>query len=162
MTMTIKPGDKLPACEFSVMTPDGLKRVSGDEVFAGKKVALFAVPGAFTPTCTKNHFPGFLDNANKIFARGVDTIACTAVNDVHVMNAWSVASGNDGKIMMLSDGNAAFARALGLNVDLSASNMGERSRRYSMLVEDGVVKTLNVEDKPGLNVSDAGTMLSQL
>ena len=160
--MTIKPGDQLPACEFSVMYPDGFKRVPGDAIFAGRKVVLFAVPGAFTPTCTRNHFPGFLENADKIFARGVDTIACTAVNDVHVMHAWSAASGNDGRIMMLADGNGAFARALGLNADLSASNMGERSRRYSMLVEDGVVKTLNVEDKPGLNVSDAGTMLGQL
>ena len=160
--MTIKPGDKLPASEFSVITPDGFKRVSGDAIFAGKKVVLFAVPGAYTPTCTKNHFPGFLDNAAKILAKGVDIIACTAVNDVHVMHAWSMASGNDGKIMMLSDGNATFARSLGLNVDLTASNMGERSRRYSMLVEDGVVKTLNVEDKPGLNVSDAGTILTQL
>jgi peroxiredoxin len=160
--MTIKPGDKLPSCEFSVMSSDGFKRVSGDSIFAGKKVVVFAVPGAFTPTCTKNHFPGFLENADKILAKGVDTIACTAVNDVHVMHAWSVASGNDGKIMMLSDGNGEFARALGLNIDLSGSNMGERSRRYSMIVEDGVVKTLNVEDKPGLNVSDAGTMLGQL
>ena len=161
--MTIKPGDKLPPSEFSVMYTDGFKRVPGSEIFAGKRVALFAVPGAFTPTCTKNHFPGFLEKADEILAKGVDTIACTAVNDVHVMNAWSLASGNtDGKIMMLSDGNATFAKALGLSVDLSASNMGLRSRRYSMLVEDGVVKTLNVEEKPGLNVSDAGTMLSQL
>ncbi len=160
--MTIKIGEKLPPSEFSIMTPDGFKRVSGDTIFAGKKVVLFAVPGAYTPTCTKNHFPGFLEHAAEILAKGVDTIACTAVNDVHVMNAWSVASGNDGKIMMLSDGNGTFARSLGLSVDLTASNMGERSRRYSMLVEDGVVKTLNVEDKPGLNVSDAGTMLTQL
>jgi peroxiredoxin len=161
--MTIKAGDRLPDCEFSVMTPDGVKRVKGDEIFKGKKVALFAVPGAYTPTCTKNHFPGFLEHADKILAKGVDVIACTAVNDVHVMNAWSLASGNgDGKIMMLADGNATFARALGLNIDLSGSNMGERSRRYSMIVEDGVVKTLNIEDKPGLNVSDAGTMLGQL
>ena len=161
--MTIKQGDRLPDSEFSVMTADGFKRVKGDEIFKGKRVALFAVPGAYTPTCTKNHFPGFLEAADKILAKGVDTIACTAVNDVHVMNAWSLASGNsDGKIMMLSDGNGDFARSLGLNIDLSGSNMGERSRRYSMLVEDGVVKTLNVEDKPGLNVSDAGTMLGQL
>jgi glutaredoxin/glutathione-dependent peroxiredoxin len=161
--MTIKPGDRLPDSEFSVMTPEGLKRVKGDEIFRGKRVVLFAVPGAYTPTCTKNHFPGFLLHADEILAKGVDVIACTAVNDVHVMHAWSVASGNGGgKIMMLSDGNATFARSLGLSIDLSASNMGERSRRYSMLVMDGVVKTLNIEDKPGLNVSDAGTMLGQL
>ena len=160
--MTIKPGDKLPACEFSVMYPDGFKRVPGDDIFKGKRVVLFAVPGAFTPTCTKNHFPGFLDKADAILAKGVDTIACTAVNDVHVMHAWSQASGNAGKIMMLSDGNGTFAKDLGLSVDLASANMGLRSRRYSMLVEDGVVKALNVEDKPGLNVSDAGTMLTQL
>ena len=160
--MTVKSGDKLPAAEFSVMTADGFKRMPGDEIFAGKKVVLFAVPGAYTPTCTKNHFPGFLASADRILAKGVDTIACTSVNDVHVMHAWSVASGNDGKIMMLSDGNGDFARSLGLSVDLSASNMGERSRRYSMLVENGVVKTLNVEDKSGVNVSAADTMLEQL
>lgn len=159
----IKPGDKLPACEFSVMYPDGFKHVSGDSVFSGKRVVLFAVPGAYTPTCTNNHFPGFLEQADAIFAKGVDTIACTAVNDVHVMNAWSIASGNAaGKIMMLSDGNGTFARSIGMIRDMSSSNFGDRSRRYSMLVEDGVVKTLNVEEKPGLNVSDAGTILTQL
>ena len=160
--MTIKPGDKLPACEFSVMHPDGFKRVSGDEVFAGKRVVLFAVPGAFTPTCTRNHFPGYLDKADEVQAKGVDTIACTSVNDVHVMHAWSQASGNTGKIVMLSDGNGDFARAVGLGVDLSGSNMGLRSKRYSMILEDGVVKTLNVEDKPGVNVSGADTILTQL
>ena len=160
--MTIKPGDKLPPCEFSVMYPDGFKRVSGDDIFAGKRVVLFAVPGAFTPTCTKNHYPGYLEKAGEILAKGVDRIACTSVNDVHVMNAWAQASGNAGKIMMLSDGNGEFARAIGLNVDRSSDNMGERSRRYSMLVEDGVVKTLNVEDKPGVNVSGADTILTQL
>jgi glutaredoxin/glutathione-dependent peroxiredoxin len=160
--MTIKPGDKLPNCEFSVMYPDGFKRVSGDAIFAGKRVVLFAVPGAFTPTCTKNHYPGYLEGADKIFAKGIDTIACTSVNDVHVMNAWANASGNGGKIMMLSDGNGEFAKAVGLDIDLSASNMGTRSRRYSMLVENGVVKTLNIEDKPGVNVSGAETILTQL
>ena len=160
--MTVKPGDTLPASEFSVMTPDGLKRVSGDEVFAGKRVVLFAVPGAFTPTCTKNHFPGYLAKADEVLARGVDTIACTAVNDVHVMNAWSEASGNAGKIVMLSDGNGDFARAVGLSIDLGGSNMGLRSKRYSMILDNGVVTTLNVEDKPGVNVSGVDTMLTQL
>ena len=160
--MTIKPGDKLPSAEFSVMTADGQQKLSTGAVFAGRKVVLFAVPGAFTPTCTKNHFPGFLAAADAIKAKGADTIACTAVNDVHVMNAWGQASGAEGKIMMLSDGSGVFARAIGLNVDLSASGMGERSRRYSMIVEDGVVKTLNVEDKPGVNVSGADTILTQL
>ena len=160
--MTIKPGDKLPASEFSVVTADGVKRVAGNAIFAGKKVVLFAVPGAFTPTCTRNHFPGYLEKADQILAKGVDTLACTSVNDVHVMNAWSEASGNTGKIVMLSDGNADFARSIGLNADLTGSNMGERSRRYSMIVEDGVVKTLNVEEKSGVNVSGAETILTQL
>ena len=160
--MTIKPGDKLPAAEFSVMTADGQQKLSTDVIFAGRKVVLFAVPGAFTPTCSMNHLPGFLAAIDAIKAKGVDTIACTSVNDVHVMNAWGKASGADGKIMMLADGNADFARAVGLAVDLKAAGMGERSRRYSMLVENGVVKTLNVEEKSGVNVSGADTILEQL
>ena len=160
--MTIKPGDRLPAAEFSIMTADGQQKLSTDAIFTGRRVVLFAVPGAFTPTCSNNHFPGFLRDAEAIKAKGADTIACTAVNDVHVMNAWANASNAGGKILMLSDGNGAFARALGLNVDLTASGMGERSRRYSMIVDNGVVKTLNVEDKPGVNVSGAETILTQL
>jgi len=160
--MTIKPGDRLPEAEFSVPTGDGFKRLRSAEIFAGKRVVLFAVPGAFTPTCTTNHFPGYLKHADEILGRGVDAIACTSVNDVHVMRAWSEASGNRGQILMLADGNGEFARATGLNRDMSSSNFGERSRRYSMLVEDGVVKTLNVEDKPGVNVSGADTILTQL
>jgi peroxiredoxin len=160
--MTIKPGDKLPAAEFSVMMADGQQKLSTDVVFAGRKVVLFAVPGAFTPTCSKNHFPGFLKAIEAFKAKGVDTVACTAVNDVHVMTAWAEALDGDGKIMMLADGNGEFARSLGLNIDLARSGMGERSRRYSMIVENGVVKALNVEDKPGINVSGADTVLSQL
>ena len=160
--MTIKPGDKLPAAEFSVMTADGQQKLSTDVIFGGRKVVLFALPGAFTPTCSMNHLPGFLAACDSIKAKGIDTIACTSVNDVHVMNAWGKASGADGKIMMLADGNGDFARAMGLNVDLKAAGMGERSRRYSMLVDNGVVKTLNVEDKSGVNVSGADTMMEQL
>lgn len=160
--MTIKPGEKIPAAEFSVMTADGQQKLSTDVIFAGRKVVLFAVPGAFTPTCSMNHLPGFLAAIDAIKAKGVDTIACTSVNDVHVMNAWGKASGADGKIMMLADGNADFARAVGLAVDLKVSGMGERSRRYSMLVENGVVKTLNGEEKSGVNVSGAETILEQL
>ena len=160
--MTIKPGDKLPAAEFSTMTADGQHKLSTDVVFAGRKVVLFAVPGAFTPTCSLSHFPDFLKAIDAFKAKGVDTIACTAVNDVHVMTAWAKALGADEKIMMLSDGNGEFARSIGLNIDLSRSGMGERSRRYSMIVENGVVKALNVEDKPGVNVSGADTILSQL
>ncbi|MFN0193549.1 MAG: peroxiredoxin [Aestuariivirga sp.] len=160
--MTIKPDDKLPAAEFVTMTADGQQKLSTDVVFAGRKVVLFAVPGAFTPTCSMNHMPGFLSNIDAIKAKGVDTVACTSVNDVHVMNAWAKASGADGKILMLADGNGDFAKACGLSVDLAAAVMGTRSRRYSMIVEDGVVKTLNVEDKPGVNVSGADTILAQL
>ena len=160
--MTIKPGDKLPAAEFSVMTADGQQKLSTDVVFAGRKVVLFAVPGAFTPTCSMNHLPGFLKEIDAIKAKGVDTIACTSVNDVHVMNAWAKATGAEGRIMMLADGNGDFARAIGLNVNLATASMGERSRRYSMIVGNGVVKTLNVEEKSGVNVSGADTILTQL
>ena len=160
--MTIKPGDTLPAAEFSVMTADGQQKLSTDVIFSGRQAGLFAVPGAFTPTCSMNHLPGFLKAYDDLKAKGADTIACTSVNDVHVMNAWGKASGADGKIMMLADGNGDFAKAVGLAKDLAAFGMGQRSGRYSMLVENGVVKTLNVEDKPGVNVSGAETMLTQL
>jgi peroxiredoxin len=160
--MTIKPGDKLPNAEFVTMTGDGQQKLSTDVVFAGRKVVLFAVPGAFTPTCSMNHLPGFLTNIDAIKAKGVDTVACTAVNDVHVMNAWAKASGADGKILMLADGNGTFANACGLSIDLTVAVMGMRSKRYSMIVEDGIVKTLNVEEKPGVNVSGAETVLAQL
>ena len=144
------------------MTADGQQKLSTDIVFGGRRVVLFAVPGAFTPTCSRNHFPGFLNSADALKAKGVDTIACTAMNDVHVMTAWSKELDAEGKIMMLADGNGEFARSVGLNVDLTKSGMGERSRRYSMIVENGVVKALNVEDKPGVNVSGVETVLSQL
>lgn len=160
--MTIKPGDKIPAAEFSTMTADGVQKLSTDVVFAGRKVVVFAVPGAFTSTCSKSHLPGFLKAADAIKAKGVDTIACTSVNDVDVMHAWAQVSGVNGKILMLADGNGEFAKLMGLDRDLSASGMGQRSRRYSMIVENGVVKTLNVEDKPGVNVSGADTILTQL
>ena len=158
----IKVGDRLPESEFITMTADGTQRFTTGTVFSGRKVVLFAVPGAFTPTCSTNHLPGFVKEASAIKAKGIDTIACTAVNDVHVMNAWSRNSGADGKLLMLADGNGIFAKAVGLDVDLTAHNMGHRSRRYSMIVENGVVKAINVEDKPGVNVSGADTILKQL
>lgn len=160
--MTIKPGEKLPAAEFSVMTADGQQKMPTDVIFSGRKVVLFAVPGAFTPTCSMNHLPGFVAAADDIKAKGVDTIACVSVNDVHVMNAWGKASGADGKIMMLADGNADFAKAVGLESDLTVAGMGLRSKRYSMIVENGVVKTLNVETERGVNVSGAETIMEQL
>jgi peroxiredoxin len=146
--MTIKVGDRLPEAKFTVMGEGGPKAVSSDELFKGKTVALFAVPGAFTPTCSDQHLPGFLAHAEAIKAKGVQTIACTAVNDVFVLTAWAKARGADGKITMLADGNGDFARALGLDVDLSPFGLGTRSQRYAMVVEDGVVKYLAVEDSP--------------
>jgi len=160
--MTIAIGDKLPQIDFLTMTGDGQQKVSTDVIFAGRKVVLFAVPGAFTPTCSMNHLPGYLNNIDAIRAKGVDTIACTSVNDVYVVDAWAKHAGVDGKIVMLADGNGDFARAVGLNRDFTAAGMGERSKRYSMIVENGVVKVLNVEDKPGVNVSGAETILEQL
>jgi glutaredoxin/glutathione-dependent peroxiredoxin len=158
----IKIGDKLPSAEFNVMTADGQQKLSTDVVFAGRKVVLFGVPGAFTPTCSMNHLPSFLTHLDAIKAKGVDTIACTSVNDVHVMNAWGKHSGAEGKIMLLADGNGTFAKACGLLFDLNVAGMGERSKRYSMIVDNGVVKALNVEDKSGVNVSGAETILEQL
>lgn len=160
--MTIKIGEHLPQAEFNTMTADGQQKLSTDVVFNGRKVVLFAVPGAFTPTCSMNHLPGFVAAFDQIKAKGVDTIVCTSVNDVHVMNAWAKHSGADGKIMMLADGNAAFAKAVGLEIDLAVAGMGLRSRRYSMIIDNGVVKTLNVEEKSGVNVSGAETILEQL
>lgn len=160
--MTIKVGERLPAAEFSVMTADGAQKLSADSIFAGRKVVLFAVPGAFTPTCHRNHMPGFAKNVDAIKAKGVDTVACTSVNDVHVMSAWGQQSGVDGKIMMLADGSGEFARKIGLDADFSQHGMGHRSKRYSMIVDNGVVTALNVEDKPGVNVSGADAVLKQL
>lgn len=161
--MTINIGDKLPNATFKTRTEDGPADISTGELFSGKKVVLFAVPGAFTPTCSMNHLPGYLDLNDEIRAKGVDTIAVVAVNDVFVMGAWSKANDADGKILFLADGSADFTKAVGLDVDLSAGGLGVRSKRYSMLVEDGVLKSLNVEDSPGqAEKSSAGALLEQL
>ena len=158
--MTIKVGDKLPQATFRVMTPDGPAARTTEDLFAGKKVVLFAVPGAFTPTCHKNHMPGFVTNADKIKAKGIDMIAVTAVNDVFVMNEWKKASGAEGKVEVLADGSGDFAKALGLDNDMSAGGMGVRSKRYCMVVDNGVVKTLNIEDAPGkADISGAENLL---
>jgi peroxiredoxin len=161
--MPIKVGDRLPNATFMVMTPEGPKPKTTDEIFKGKKVVLFAVPGAFTPTCHKNHLPGFVQNASAIKAKGVDTIAVTGVNDVFVMDAWKKASGADGIIEFLADGSAKFASAIGLTADLTERGLGIRSQRYAMLVDDGVVKVLNVEDAPGkADISGAENLLKSL
>jgi glutaredoxin/glutathione-dependent peroxiredoxin len=146
--MAIKVGDRVPSGSFTVMTADGPKPLTSDELFKGKKVVLFAVPGAFTPTCHRNHLPGFVKNLAAIKGKGVDTIAVTGVNDVFVMDAWKKASGGDG-IEFLADGSGNWAKALGLSMDLGERGLGLRSQRYSMVVEDGVVKSLNVEESPG-------------
>src|ERR1700737_3294392 len=146
--MAIKVGDRVPNGSFTVMTGEGPKPKSTDELFKGKKVVLFAVPGAFTPTCHKNHLPGFVQNAAAIKAKGVDSIAVTAVNDGFVMDAWKKASNAEGKIEFLADGNGEFAKAIDMTLDGSGNGLGLRSKRYSMLVEDGVVKQLNIEEAP--------------
>lgn len=145
--MSIKVGDKLPEATFTIMGEGGPKPVASGELFAGKTVVLFAVPGAFTPTCSEQHLPGFVGHADALKAKGVATIACTAVNDVFVLNAWAKAR-DAGEISMLADGNADFAKALGLDIDLTRFGLGTRSKRYAMIVDDGVVKYLAVEDSP--------------
>ncbi len=157
----IKVGDKLPNATFTVMTSEGPKPKTTDEIFAGKKVVLFGLPGAFTPTCHKNHLPGYRDQAAALKAKGVDTIAVTSVNDVFVMGAWRDATGSDGKVEFLADGSAAFAKAIGLVLDLTDRGMGVRTKRYSMLVQDSVVKTLNIEEGPGTAESGVEKMLTQ-
>ncbi len=160
--MTIKVGDKLPQATFTVMGPDGPKPISSDELFGGKTVALFAVPGAFTPTCSAKHLPGFKQKAAEFRAKGVDTIACVSVNDVFVMNAWGKDQGVGEDVLMLADGNGEFTKAVGLELDGSRFGMGPRSQRYSMIVKDGVVKELNVEQGGEFRVSSAEYMLEQL
>jgi len=158
----IKVGEKLPDAQFNVPTLEGMKQMRTDEIFGGKTVALFAVPGAFTPTCSARHLPGFRDAAADLKAKGVDLIACTAVNDHFVMGAWAKDQGVGDDIMMLSDGSGQFAKALGLDADFSKFGMGTRSKRYSMLVKDGVVEKLNVEDAGEYKVSSAEHLLGQL
>jgi glutaredoxin/glutathione-dependent peroxiredoxin len=160
--MAIKVGDRVPSGTFMVMSADGPKPMTTDELFKGKKVVLFAVPGAFTPTCHKNHLPGFVKNAAAIKGKGVDTIAVTGVNDVFVMDAWKKSSGGDA-IEFLADGSGNWAKALGLSMDLSERGLGMRSQRYAMLVQDGVVKTLNIEEGPGkAEISGADNLMKSL
>lgn len=161
--MTIAIGQKLPDVTFKTSTADGPKELSTADVFAGKKVVLFGVPGAFTPTCNNNHLPGYLENRDAILARGVDQIAVVAVNDVFVMSAWARSTGGEGKILFLADGSGDFARAAGLDLDLSKGGLGLRLKRFSAIVEDGVVTALNIEDAPGTAVaSGAATLIEQL
>jgi len=159
--MTIKVGDKLPHATFRLVTPDGPKPVTTEEFFGGRKVVLFGLPGAFTPTCHKNHLPGFLTEEAAFTAKGVAAIAMTSVNDHYVLDAWSKATGSDGHISFLADGGAEFAKAAGLDFDASMGGLGVRSKRYAALVDDGVVKILNIEDSPGkADLSSAAHLLA--
>lgn len=160
--MTIKVGDKIPSATLMQMKDGGPKPVTTAELFDGKKVVLFALPGAFTPTCSAKHLPGFIQNAGDIKAKGVDTIACLSVNDAFVMGAWGDQQGAGDKVAMLADGNGDFTRALGLEMDGSRFGMGKRSQRYSMLVDNGVVKELNVEEPGAFAVSSAEHVMKQL
>jgi peroxiredoxin len=160
--MTIKVGDALPQATFTTFGPDGPKPITTDEIFKGKTVALFAVPGAFTPTCSARHLPSFKQHTAELKGKGVDQIACVSVNDVFVMKAWGENQGVGDDILMLADGNGAFTKAVGLALDASRFGMGERSQRYSMIVKDGVVKELNVEQGGEYRVSSAEYMLEQL
>lgn len=159
--MTIQVGEKIPGCTLGVMGDDGPTTVDTAEFFGGRKVVLFAVPGAFTPTCSARHLPGFVDQADDILARGVDTIACMAVNDVFVMAAWGRSAGAD-QLAMLADGNGEFTRALGLELDATSWGMGQRSQRFALIAEDGVVTDLFVEDPGEFGVSSAEYVLSRL
>ena len=160
--MTVKVGDKVPSAKFKVMTADGMKDMSTDELFGGKKAVLFALPGAFTPTCSAKHLPGFVEKAAEIKGKGVDTIACLAVNDAFVMGAWGKAQNTGDKVLMLADGAAAFTKQLGLDLDLTGPGMGVRSKRYAMLVDNGTVKALNVEAPGAFEVSSAEAILKAL
>jgi glutaredoxin/glutathione-dependent peroxiredoxin len=161
--MTIKVGDKVPSATLRYLSPEGPKEITTDELFGGKKVALFAVPGAFTPACSQRHLPGYVDKAADLKAKGIDTVACVAVNDVFVMDAWGKNQSCGDKVMMLADGSGEFAKALGMELDMRSRGLGVRSQRYSMLVDNGTVKSLNVETQPGqVEASGADAMLKSL
>ena len=160
--MAIKVGDTLPAATFMTSTAEGPAPITTDDIFKGKTVALFAVPGAFTPTCSAKHLPGFKEKADELKAKGVDTIACVSVNDVFVMKAWAKDQGIGEEIMMLADGNGDFTKALGLELNASKFGMGSRSQRYSLIANDGVVEQLNVETAGEFRVSSADYLLEHL
>ena len=159
--MTISAGDKMPEGKLAVMTADGPGSISSDELFGGKKVVLFSVPGAFTPTCSMKHLPGFVENAAALKANGVDTIACMAVNDVFVMDAWGKDQSAGDSVMMLADGNADYSKALGLELDASGFGMGTRGQRFSIIVDDGVATQVNIEGPGEFKASTAETALEQ-
>ncbi|HTV91023.1 MAG TPA: peroxiredoxin [Stellaceae bacterium] len=159
--MTIKAGDRVPSVTLRYLTKDGMQQIASDDFFKGKKVVLFAVPGAYTRTCSQRHLPSYVNNADQLQAKGVDTIACLAVNDPFVMDAWGREHGAD-RIVMLGDGSADFTKAIGLELDRTSAGMGMRSQRYAMLVEDGIVKALHVEPSGEYGVSSAEAMLAEI
>ena len=160
--MTIKVGDKAPQGSFTLMKADGPGALKSSDLFAGKKVVLFSVPGAFTPTCSKQHLPGFIQHADALKAKGVDTIACMAVNDVFVMDAWGKDAGAAGKVEMLADGNGEYTRALGLELDATGFGMGKRGQRFAIVLDDGVVSRLYIEEGGAFKVSSAEHVLENL
>jgi len=160
--MSIKAGEKMPAGTFTHMTKDGPQKITTDQLFKGKTVVLFSVPGAFTPTCNAKHLPGFVQMADQLKAKGVDTIACTAVNDVFVMNAWGKHGNVGDKILMLADGNGEYAKALGLEMNATGYGMGTRGQRFALIVKDGVATQVNVEAPGEFKVSAAAYVLGQL
>jgi peroxiredoxin len=159
--MTIKVGDKIPSLKLKTMTKDGVRDLATDDLFKGKKVVLFGLPGAFTPTCSAKHLPGYIQHADALKAKGVNKIVCLSVNDAFVMDAWGKQQGAGDKVAMIADGSADLTKALGLELDLTPNGMGLRMRRFSMLVQDGVVKTINIEKPGAFEVSNAETMLQQ-
>ena len=160
--MTLANGDKIPSVDLNIMTGDGPGGISTDDLFAGKTVAVFGLPGAFTRTCSAKHLPGFVDNADALRAKGIDDIVCISVNDPFVMAAWAKAQNVGDKVLMVADGSAKFARAAGLDTDMSAKGFGVRCRRFSMVVEDGTVKSLNIDEPGSFEVTSAEVMLGQL
>jgi peroxiredoxin len=161
--MPIKVGDRVPEAKFRVMGPEGPAWKTSDELFKGKKVALFAVPGAFTPACSQRHLPGYVEKAADLKGKGIDTIACVAVNDAFVMDAWGKNQNCGDKVMMLADGSGEFTKVLGMELDMKSRGLGVRSQRYSMLVDNGTVKSLNLESQPGqVEASGADAMLKSL
>ena len=160
--MSINVGDRLPKATLAKATAEGPQPIDSEDYFAGRRIALFSVPGAFTPTCSARHLPGFVDKADELRAKGVDEIACVAVNDAFVMQAWGEQAGADGKVTMLADGNGDFAQALGLTMDGSKFGLGQRGSRWSAIVDDGVVEQLNVEQPGDFNVSSADYLMERL
>ena len=160
--MAIQVGDKIPAVDFQHMADGGIETINSEDLFGGKKVALFALPGAYTPTCSASHLPGYVVASDDLFAKGIDLIVCLSVNDAFVMDAWGKQHNADDRVMMIADGSAHFTRAVGLELDLDAAGMGIRSQRYAMVINDNVVELLNIEAPKKFEVSDAKTLLASI